>query len=408
MTETRSGPVHICLVSDTSLPNLNPALATIAESRFFPPKRVLLLCDNRHLEQARYLKEALVDHKIIVDIHTIDEGLDPVEISSLIGQISAVFETLSPDEKQLAVLNASGGGKALSLAAVSVFMRNHLPVFLVDSKNDRIVWLSGAAKSAFDIPDNASLEDVLSGNGFKIIPPNPVRHMLSEKQVRLGENMAKNAKKFSQVIGAFNGYMSRAKEMKGYYQAGPVSHKLRKNNSFMHMVDCFCETGFLEWKKQHLVFRGQETARFLRGGWFELYGYGVINQLKRQWAEQNYPVQIGDIVSGVNIEAPTGSRNEIDIAFLCNNRLYLIECKTGYFSPNSHPSGPSSTMLYKLDWLKDLGAPASKTAIFSYRSLPDHDRERARQMHIEVVAGWPDISGLKTFLENWIEVPQTN
>ncbi|WP_085899745.1 Card1-like endonuclease domain-containing protein [Kiloniella majae] len=408
MTETRSGPVHICLVSDTSLPNLNPALAKIAESRFFPAKRVLLLCDTRHLEQARYLKETLVDHQIAVDIHTIGDGLDPVEISPLVGQISTVFETLSPDEKQSVVLNASGGGKALSLAAVSVFMRNHLPAFLVDAKNDRIVWLSGAERSNLDIPDNASLEDVLSGNGFKITSPNPVRHDLSEKMVRLGERMAKNAKKFSPVIGAFNGYMSRVKENKGYYQAGPVSHKLLKNNDFIHMVDCFRETGFLEWKKQHLVFRGQDAAKFLRGGWFELYGYAVINQLKREWAEQNYPVQIGDIASGVNIEAPTGSRNEIDIAFLCNNRLYLIECKTGYFSSSSHSSGPSSTMLYKLDWLKDLGAPASKTAIFSYRSLPDHDRERARQMHIDVVAGWPDIADLKTFLKNWIEVPQTN
>ncbi|KLN59095.1 hypothetical protein WH96_19090 [Kiloniella spongiae] len=408
MIDTGSGPVHICLVSDTNLPNLNPALANISESRFFPPKRVLLLCGTGHLEQARYLKDTLVDHRLVVDIHTIDDGLDPIEISSLIGQISAVFETLSPEEKQLAVLNASGGGKALSLAAVSVFIRNNLPAFLVDTSNDRIVWLNGEERLTLDIPDNASLEDVLSGNGFKIIPPHPVRHDLNEKQILLGEKMAENVKKFSEVIGAFNGYMSRAKETEGYYQAGPVSHKLYKNHNFMKLVDCFCETGLLEWKKHHLVFRGQDAARFLRGGWFELYGYAVINQIKHDWAEQGYPVQIGDVASGVNIESPTGSRNEIDIAFLCNNRLYLIECKTGYFSPSSHPSGPSSTMLYKLDWLKDLGAPASKTAIFSYRALPDHDRERAQQMHIEVVAGWPDIAKLRVFLENWIEVPQTN
>lgn len=405
MTDKQTGPVHVCLVSDTSLPNLNPALADIAGSDFFPPKRVLLLCDNRHLDQARYLKETLVGHGLVVDIHTIDDGIDPVDMSYLIGQISVVFETLSPEEKRSTVLNASGGGKALSLAAVSVFMRNHLPAFLVDARNDRIVWLNGEVGNTVDIPDNALLEDVLSGNGFKVVAPKPIRHALDKRQMLLGRKMADNVKKFSSVIGAFNGYMSRAKENEGYYRAGPVSHKLMKNPDFEQMVDYFCETGLVEWKKKHLVFRGLEAARFLRGGWFELFGYGVVNQLKRNWAEQNYPVQIGDIACGLNIESPTGSRNEIDIAFLCNNRLYLVECKTGYFNPRSHPSGPSSTMLYKLDWLKDLGAPASKTAIFSYRSLPEHDLERARQMNIDVVAGAPDIMNLRTFLENWIEVP---
>ncbi|KKJ78246.1 hypothetical protein WH95_02685 [Kiloniella litopenaei] len=408
MTDSSTGPVHICLVSDTSLPNLNPALADIGNSDFFPPKRVLLLCDHRHLDQARYLKETLTGHEIVVDIHTIDEGVDPVDISYLIGQISIVFETLSPQEKRSVVLNASGGGKALSMAAVAVFMRNHLPAFLVDTRNDRIVWLNGGDGAPSDIPDNALLEDVLSGNGFKVIAPKPVRHALDKQQMQLGAKMAGNIKKFSPVIGALNGYMSRAKESKGLYRAGPVSHKLTKNPDFMKMVDCFRETGLVEWKKQHLVFRGNEAARFMRGGWFELYGYGVINQLKDDWAEQNYPVQIGDIASGLNIESPTGSRNEIDIAFLCNNRLYLVECKTGYFNPKSHPSGPSSSMLYKLDWLKDLGAPAGKAAIFSYRALPDHDLDRARQMKIDVAAGWPDIMNLRAFLENWIEVPQTS
>ena len=181
MTVTQTGPVHICLVSDTSLPNLNPALADIADNDFFPPKRVLLLCDNRHLDQARYLKETLVGHGLVVDIHTIDDGIDPVDMSYLIGQISVVFETLSPEEKRSTVLNASGGGKALSLAAVSVFMRNHLPAFLVDARNDRIVWLNGEVGNTVDIPDNALLEDVLSGNGFKVVAPKPIRHALDKR-----------------------------------------------------------------------------------------------------------------------------------------------------------------------------------------------------------------------------------
>ncbi|WP_020591718.1 Card1-like endonuclease domain-containing protein [Kiloniella laminariae] len=404
-TILRNGPVHICLVSDQALANINPALAPEPNRDYFPARRVILICDQEHLEQARYQKQVLLDHDIPTDIHAVVQGFDPLDISALVGQVSAVFDTLSPAEKLAVVLNASGGSKALSLAAVSVFMRNNLPVFLVDARNDRLVWLSGEEKEAFDIPDRADLEDVFASNGFQIIGPAPVRHSLQPKLLRLGQRMAKNVAAFAKVIGPFNGYMSRAKDEGGIYRAGPVAHKLRENADFHRMVECFCDTGLVSWKGQHLVFRGIEAARFLRGGWFELYAYAVIDQLRRDWAKSNYPVQIGDLASGVNIEAPTGSRNEIDVAFLCNNRLYLIECKTGYFDADAHPTGPASTMLYKLDWLGDIGAPVSKTAIFSYRPIPEHDRSRARQMNIDVIAGGQEILRLREFLEQWIEVP---
>ncbi|MCZ4279557.1 DUF1887 family CARF protein [Kiloniella laminariae] len=401
----RNGPVHICLVSDQALANINPALAHEPNRALFPARRVILICDQEHLEQARYQKQVLLDHDITTDIHAVVQGFDPLDIAALIGQVSAVFDTLSPAEKLSVALNASGGSKALSLAAVSVFMRNSLPVFLVDARNDRLVWLSGEEKGTFDIPDKADLEDVFASNGFRIIGPVPVRHSIKPKLLRLGERMAKNVTAFARVMGPFNGYVSRAKDEGGVYRAGPVSHKMRENADFHRMVDYFCDTGLLSWQGHHLVFRGLEAARFLRGGWFEFYAYAVIDQLRQDWARDNYPVQIGDLASGVNIEAPTGSRNEIDVAFLCNNRLYLIECKTGYFDEDAHPTGPASTMLYKLDWLGDIGAPVSKTAIFSYRPIPEHDRSRARQMNIDVIAGGTEILQLREFLEQWIEVP---
>ncbi len=405
MNRIISNSVHICLVSEEALPNINPALADFDDNKYFPPRRVILMCDRDHLTQARYQKAVLLDHDIQVDIHTIDQGMSPIDIVSLAGQVTSVFDTLTPEEKKAVVLNATGGDKALSLAAVSVFMRNNLPAFIVDTENDRMVWLNGSERGGFDIPDKANLEDVFSSHGFRIITPEPVRYHLEDNLLRLGEKMARNVDKFSKVIGFFNGYMSKAKEIKGVFKTGSISQKLRENTDFTHMVDCFCETGLVWWDKDQLVFQGHEAARFLRGGWFELYAYAVIDQLRDEWRETAYPVQIGDLASGINIEAPTGARNEIDVAFLCNNRLYLIECKTGYFDPDSHPSGPASTMLYKLDWLRDLGAPTSKTAIFSYRPIPEHDLDRAKQMKIDIVAGGHDVTHLRGFLEHWIEVP---
>lgn len=65
----------------------------------------------------------------------------------------------------------------------------------------------------------------------------------------------------------------------------------------------------------------KEEVEWLTGGWFEEYIYYIVKKA----------VNPDDIVLGIHIwdEKAKRRRNELDVVFIKNNKLFVIECKTG-------------------------------------------------------------------------------
>ena len=64
----------------------------------------------------------------------------------------------------------------------------------------------------------------------------------------------------------------------------------------------------------------QEDVEWLTGGWFEEYIYYIVQEA----------ICPDDIVLGIHIwEKGVQRRNELDVSFTKNNKLFVIECKTG-------------------------------------------------------------------------------
>ncbi|TAL46262.1 MAG: DUF1887 family protein, partial [Methylovulum sp.] len=94
-------------------------------------------------------------------------------------------------------------------------------------------------------------------------------------------------------------------------------------------------------------------------------------------------------------------KNELDVVFLKNNRLYLIECKT--HNDKSKADGKNTDALYKLDSLKDLmGGLQAKAMLVSFNRLNDSDRRRADDLRIDVCAG-TDLAQLPQKLTDWLK-----
>ena len=92
--------------------------------------------------------------------------------------------------------------------------------------------------------------------------------------------------------------------------------------------------------------------------------------------------------------------NELDVAVLAENRLYLVECKTRQW--RGGVDGPGAESLFKLEALTDLlGGLQARGMLVSYQDLPDHDRRRAADLRIEVCAG-QQIQRLGESLKKWI------
>ena len=93
--------------------------------------------------------------------------------------------------------------------------------------------------------------------------------------------------------------------------------------------------------------------------------------------------------------------NEIDVACLAENRLYLVECKTrGWKGPDAGAVGADA--LYRLDTLSDLlGGLQARAMLLSYRNLPQAVLRRASDLGIRVCAG-PGLRNLPAVLTAWL------
>ncbi|GAB6975101.1 Card1-like endonuclease domain-containing protein [Prevotella falsenii] len=90
--------------------------------------------------------------------------------------------------------------------------------------------------------------------------------------------------------------------------------------------------------------------RYYSGVWFEEYTYLRIKE------ELNLPDE--DIAMSLKIyrDDSQNNDNEIDVAFMYENTLYIIECKVSMHGPNKEPQQRIETVLYKLAAVsKDFG-----------------------------------------------------
>ena len=93
--------------------------------------------------------------------------------------------------------------------------------------------------------------------------------------------------------------------------------------------------------------------------------------------------------------------NEIDVACLAENRLYLVECKTRTWSGQG-ASGPAANALYRLDTLGDLlGGLQARAMLVSYREVPAHVQRRAADLRVQVCAGGR-LGELAADLRDWL------
>jgi hypothetical protein len=96
--------------------------------------------------------------------------------------------------------------------------------------------------------------------------------------------------------------------------------------------------------------------------------------------------------------------NEIDVACLAENRLYLIECKTRTWQGRD-AGAAGNDALYRLDTLADLlGGLAARAMLVSYRDLPARVLRRAADLRVRVCAG-ARLSELAAELAAWLPRP---
>lgn len=375
--------VHVCTISKELTPNYIP----VVHEQFMPKELVLLASDDMKQQTNHFIEVIKVSYPHI-KIHTIDIK-DIYDMQSLKEKVNAYIEQYieSHDEAEnQIVLNATGGTKLMSFELLSLFNSWDLDSFYFKIENSEVLYLNTnnyedkESSTLVLIPQKLNLSAYIKLHGHDVIGSQ--KYVSSQKKKVLFDELIKFPERYQSDLSQLN------------YEINKVSDSILKvplTKTDMPVVDEFVRAGFCYLEGKTLVFATKEDKAFVRGGWFEDYVYSIADELNDiQALELNVQIKSAE----ENVHKP----NELDVCFMRNNRLYVIECKSANYEGQARKSGVDS--LNKLQTFNDLGGRSTQLAFVSYFSVSADMRDRAKGHQIEVIDG-KNVQGLKKLLDKW-------
>lgn len=378
---------HLCLVYNTATANVTPAL-----DPDFHPQEVILLYSPDKAYRARCLEAALKPAGIQVSHWPIEDARDIEHIRE------RVLELLIEREGKEIALNASGGTRPMSMAAYEIFQEFNQPIFYVHPETDYVVWIHRRDLPSFNVADRIKLPAFLQAHGAEVSQV-ATRHGIPQHLRRLTQELIARIEFLAKPLITLNWLAQQAEKD---LVSPALTEGQRHWRDLITLIERFAAEDLLIYRDDRLHFKDETSRFFVNGGWLEEHIFGLLFGLRAELPK------IQDIGRGVELMRDSTGRavkNELDVAFLYNNHLYIIECKTKRFNVHvqaTYIDTPGADALYKLDTLKGLlGDVHTQVMLSSYHPLSQWDKQRADDLGIAVCAG-RQLLHLKEKLKQWI------
>lgn len=386
----------MCLISEQATPNITPVL-----DPGFKPEELVMVVSPYMTERAEYIEAVLGGNSAIQGsaFAAAMARANGVRVSKL--PIADAYDIRSI-EKTIAgwldahagmdvALNVTGGTKPMAIAAQEVFRSRSLPVFYVHQQTDQVMPLFPPS-APFKLANRVDLRTYLNAHGYQIIDTQ--RPDIPPSSQEITQFLIANVEAFSAQIAALN-YI--AQNTNDTLKSGKIATRNFEDKDFLKLLGKLESAGLLKLTGGgELHFKDEASRFFCNGGWLEEHIYAVVQNLSK---EANSPIQ--DSVMGMKIKRGA-SESEIDVAFLANNRLHLIECKTKKFPADKQKNEDGVNAIYKLDSLTNLGGLNTIGMLVSYQPLRTADRQRAVDLKLKTLVG-KEISDVKESLMRWVK-----
>jgi len=374
---------QLILISVQAVPNITPIL-----DERFKPRQVIMLVSDDMMQRSEYLEKIYKPRGIKVSRWKIKNPWDVEHIRQRIEDL-----LLENDFEHIS-LNATGGTKPMSIAAYEVFRENDLEIFYIHPELDRLIWMH-PKRPAIDLADRIKLKEYLYAYGatdVKEVHKGGVAASLRE----LSKELSNNIQNYEPALSSLNYYAASADNPR---LTSKATDDKNGDYAFWDLVDLFEQAKLLKKAEGGLVFPDEASRFLVNGGWLELYAYQCCLDLKKK-------IGIQDVGHSVEVTRQKGKNtvlNEMDVALLKDNRLYLLECKTKKFTGSSKKHSEAADVLYKLDSIRDvLGGLQAKAMLVSIKKLEKHHYNRAKELNIELCCHH-EIKFLEEKIEKWLK-----
>jgi hypothetical protein len=264
--------------------------------------------------------------------------VNPFNYDSIIQETEKVI-----NDEDFYLVNLTGGTKLMTLAINDLFRSINAELYYLSGDQSYSKLFPGRVKPSFEFSEKLNLEEYLKSYGFKI-------KSISEPSIP-----------FECTNAIFNYYLhSFSKDI----DIEPLSYLLSKRGkNIPDLNECESLVPFLNRLKYNPLNENSLTkmeTKFLTGDWFEEFFYHL---LKKQNSNA-----ISSIGTGWVIEK-NGIPNELDIVYLHNDNLRIIECKTFIWSDPEEKKSIIIDTIYKSDSLKNKLGLFANTSIVTLSDL---------------------------------------
>jgi hypothetical protein len=385
MKTTEPAGIHLVLISDQAVPNITPIL-----DERFRPREIIMLVSQDKQQQADQLERIYRPRGIQTKRWAIDNPWDIEYIRD------RVMELMEDYEQEDIALNATGGTKPMSIAAYEVFRSLDKAIFYIHPEKDRLIWLCPENRASTDLADKIKLKEFIIAYGAYDVS---IGHRVGVKpELReLTEELINNIKEYSEKLTDLNYLAGTASRQQ--LVSPEIGKDKRGDHVFWRLIDVFEQAKLLRHEDNRLHFPDEQARFMVNGGWLEMHTYACCLNIKKH-------CRIQDVARSIEVSYQQGKRlvtNEIDIGFLRDNRLHLIECKTKVFSGNNAKHDEGAEVLYKLDSLrKKIGGNQTRAMLVSVKKMQKHHRDRARELNIQTCV-YDELTNLEQKIEQWLQ-----
>lgn len=277
-------------------------------------------------------------------------------------------------EYNIGAINLTQGNTGEKDQLLSWARDNNIACYWLDHKTDTMSFLAPHNSQPIAIADKLKIEDFLLLKGIQVteIERRPTHY---KDWLTIANHWVNNLSRYEKGFRTLNYLAKTADAMHHLTQALTLNQQ--NNLALRRLIDDLEEGALLSRDGEKLRFTSAEAKRFCNGIWLEYYAFAQLKELKKTRAD------IQDIAMSVKVERGDKNnplRNEIDVIALINNRLYLIECKTGMLEPKE-----SQLALYRLDSLAEVFGPLTQGALLSFDSISPLIKRRAKEIGIQVL-----------------------
>lgn len=370
--------VHVMLVSEQAAPNLLPALDPALK-----PAEAVLVVSGKMNSRAPDLEAVLNEAGVKTTRVTLEDEHDFGKLQN------ALLNVAAAREKQRIALNLTGGTKLMALAAQSVAAEAKWEAFYVDVDTDEAIWLGKDTRHQ-PLTQQLRLRHYLRGYGYtpgeRIERPQP-----SQRHNDLLRTLIAQVGSLEGPLAQLNWLAQQAEERKTLRIT--LTPEQVDSRSLETLLRNFEDAGVLRVERERVTFASEAERDFAKGGWLEIHVFRTVSSLSGE-------LNLRDKAANLVVQDSNGVKNELDVAFMARNRLFVIECKTARMDKPEAPK--ANDTLFKLSEIcRRVGGLGTRGMLASYRKVREVEKRLAAALRIEIVCG-AELARLDDRIRDWV------